>query len=177
MKLGFFDDMAYRRPATADRAHAVDGIELVRTIHWMEPERPDPLGPRTSIKVEVIGWVVQLVCKPVGTDGAWEVLGVFSNFTVLRPGEFLQPVERVIFQWERLDFDHFDRGTFPLKTTAVDYNDTVGPHYQPTAAHCFQVVETYMNRLDPEHDFDPTALVPVEETDAEVNDGAVPQGS
>lgn len=156
MELTYQDELAYERDATVDRAHAVNAKEYVRRLSWKETDGDHA----TYVDLEIIGFVVNLVCKPVGTDGAWNVHGVMSNFTILMPGEFLQPVERVVFMWTRKDYDMtgHGRGTEAVTSTAVDYVNTVGEHYQPTARHCAQVVQTYMNRIDHEFDLDPTKI-------------------
>jgi hypothetical protein len=161
MELGYYDVECYLRPATADRAHAVDGLEWARTVHWREAPPGDFKGAFTTWKVDIIGWVVQLICEedPDGDKGAWKILGVKSPFHKMLPGQWLQPVERVVFQWERLDFDPLEDDTFPWKTTATDYVEP-GEHYQASTNQCSQIIRQYINGINPETDLDPSALVP-----------------
>lgn len=131
------DSEVGRRQPTIARNYSL-GQEFFRSAEWTDGD--------AVTKVTAVAFVsgIRALRKP---DGSIDLLGQISRFDVLRKDEFIQPVERAVFLWERGD------------ETDVDYSNEVGLYYSATVEEAERQCQMFLENLDFEANFDPAAWV------------------
>lgn len=149
MRLVGVDETSFSRPPTVNKNFSL-GEEYVRTASWLDGE--------TVVTVEVIAYVSGIRAHRQ-SDGSVDMLGQVSRFDVLGKDEFLQPVERAVFIWRRRR--PAEDGTF-IDEEEIDYSNEIGLFYQDTLEAALANAKAWLDDLDFEAQFDPTAWeVPV----------------
>jgi hypothetical protein len=150
MRLVGVDETSLSRPPTINKNFSL-GEEYVRTASWMDDEE-------TIVTVEVIAYASGIRAKRE-PDGSVDMLGQMSRFDVLGEDEFMQPVERAVFVWRRRR--PAEDGTF-IDEEEIDYSNEIGLFYQETLEAALANAKAWLDDLDFEAQFDPTAWeVPV----------------
>jgi hypothetical protein len=121
------------------------GREFYRSATWQDGQ--------TTVRCEVIAFVtgVRALRKD---DGSVVLLDQITRFHVLNHGEFVQPVERAVFLWER-DVAAED-GTVSTEYD-VDYSNEIGLFYSPTVEDAEEQCRRFVDSLDFGEQFDPAA--------------------
>lgn len=138
--LGMVEEPVWSEKSAVDPDHAMDG-EWWRCAYWHDDD--------ADVSLVVTAWVVGIRCRK-HADGSWTMLGVMSRFDVLKDDEFVQPVERAVFLWDRT-------GPDGKKQSATDYVEDIGVWYQGTPEQAMEVCRQWITGFDVEAHCDPTA--------------------
>lgn len=144
MKLVSAED-AVTRPITVNRNYSVGEFEHVRTAQWSDGD--------TVVTVEVIAYVSGIRAQR-NSDGSVDLLGLMSRFDVLGKNQFMQPVERAVFLWNRRRPD--PSGGWVVDTD-MDYSNEIGVFYKDTIEEASANARLWLEELDFEAQFDPAA--------------------
>jgi hypothetical protein len=132
--------MGVRQP-TVSRNTSL-GREFHRSATWQEGD--------TTVSVTVIAFVTGIRTRK-NPDGSEDLLGQVTRFDVLRKDEYVKPVERAVFLWER------ERDG--VRDTAMDYTNEIGLFYSATLEDAEEQCQIFMENLDFSEQFDPAAWV------------------
>lgn len=132
-----------RRP-TVSRNTSL-GQEYYRSATWEADE--------TTVKVTVIAFVTGVRAHK-NPDGSVDLLEQVTRFDVMRQDEFVQPVERAVFLWDR-ERQAEDGST--VYDTDIDYSNEIGLFYQPTLEKAEEQCFIFVQNLDFDDHFDPAA--------------------
>lgn len=149
MRLVGMDETSFSRPPTINKNFSL-GEEYVRTATWKDGD--------TIVTVEVIAYAsgIRAHREP---DGSVDMLGQVSRFDVLSKDEFMQPVERAVFIWRRR---RLGSDGCLVEEQDIDYSNEIGLFYQDTLEAALANAKAWLDDLDFEAQFDPTAWeVPV----------------
>lgn len=127
------------RQPTVAKNHSL-GREFFRSATWEQG--------KTTVTVTAIAFVSGIRARR-NADGSVDLLDQVTRFDVLRQDEFIQPVERAIFLWERT----VDGAT----ETDIDYSNEIGLYYQPDVAAAEEQCRIFVESLDFGENFDPGA--------------------
>lgn len=144
MKLISADEKSFSRPPTINKNFSL-GVEYVRTATWQEEDM--------LVTVEVIAYASGIRAQR-HPDGSVDMLGQMTRFDVLGKDEFLQPMERAVFIWKR-------RRPGPdgdwIQEEDIDYSNEIGLFYQETVEATLANARLWLDDLDFEVQFDPSA--------------------
>lgn len=135
---------AQSRKPTVSR-HTSLGCEFHRSATWEEGD--------TTVKVTVIAFVTGIRARR-NKDGSVDLLEQVTRFDVMRGGEFIQPVERAVFLWDR---ERIAEDGSTVYETDLDYSNEVGLYYSATIADAEEQCRIFVENLDFEVQFDPGA--------------------
>jgi hypothetical protein len=121
------------------------GREFYRSATWEQGD--------TTIKVTVIAFVTGIRARR-NADGSVDLLEQVTRFDVLRKDEFVQPVERAVFLWDRETLA--EDGT-TVYDADIDYSNEVGLYYQASVEAAEEQCRLFVENLDFSHQFDPAA--------------------
>ncbi|MGZ4659659.1 MAG: hypothetical protein ACXVYB_00100 [Arthrobacter sp.] len=127
------------RQPTVIKTHSL-GREFFRSATWEDGG--------TIITVTAISFVTGIRARR-NADGSIDLLDQVTRFDVMGKDEFVQPVERALFLWERT----VDGTT----ETEVDRSDEVGLYYQPDVPAAEEQCRIFIENLDFVENFDPAA--------------------
>ena len=122
------------------------GREFFRSATWREGD--------TRITVNVIAFVTGIRTRQ-NPDGSQDLLGQVTRFDVMRKDEFIRPVERAAFFWDR---ERVVDG-ITVYDEDVDYSNEIGLVYSVTLEDAEQQCRIFMENLDFGENFDPDAWV------------------
>jgi hypothetical protein len=135
---------AQSRKPTVSRNTSL-GREFHRSAVWEEGD--------TTVKVTVIAFVTGIRARR-NADGSVDLLGQVTRFDVMGRDEFVQPVERAVFVWDR---ERIAEDGTTVYDQGLDYSDEVGLYYQATVADAEEQCRIFVENLDFEAQFDPAA--------------------
>jgi hypothetical protein len=121
------------------------GQEFYRSATWEEGD--------VTVKVTAIAFVTGIRARK-NEDGSVELLEQVTRFDVLRKDEFVQPVERAVFLWDR---ERIAEDGQTVYDEDIDYSNEVGLFYQPTVEKAEEQCLIFLTNLDFEAHFDPAA--------------------
>lgn len=136
-------DVRTRKP-TVSRNTSL-GQEFYRSATWEEGD--------TTVKVTAIAFVTGVRARK-NPDGSVDLLEQVTRFDVMRRDEFVQPIERAVFLWDR-ERQAEDGST--VYDQDIDYSNEIGLFYQPTVEKAEEQCLTFLTNLDFEDHFDPGA--------------------
>lgn len=136
-------DVRTRKP-TVSRNTSL-GQEFYRSATWEEGE--------TTVKVTAIAFVTGVRARK-NPDGSVDLLEQVTRFDVMRRDEFVQPIERAVFLWDR-ERQAEDGST--VYDQDIDYSNEIGLWYQPTVEKAEEQCLIFLTNLDFEDHFDPAA--------------------
>ena len=136
--------------ATASRQPTVSrntslGREFHRSATWEEGD--------TTVTVTVIAFVTGIRARR-NPDGSVTLLDQVTRFDVLRKDEFVQPVERAVFLWDR---ERMAEDGTTVYDQDIDYSNEIGLYYQDTIEAAEEQCRIFVENLDFEDHFDPSA--------------------
>ena len=136
--------------ATASRQPTVSrntslGREFHRSATWEEGD--------TTVTVTVIAFVTGIRARR-NPDGSVDLLEQVTRFDVLRKDEFVQPVERAVFLWDR---ERMAEDGTTVYDQDIDYSNEIGLYYQDTIEAAEEQCRIFVENLDFEDHFDPAA--------------------
>lgn len=135
---------AHSRKPTVSRNTSL-GREFHRSATWEEGD--------TTVKVTVIAFVTGIRARR-NADGTVDLLEQVTRFDVMRKDEFVQPVERAVFLWDR---ERIAEDGSTVYDEDLDYSNEVGLYYQDTIADAEEQCRIFVENLDFEAQFDPSA--------------------
>lgn len=138
------DPAARERRPTISR-HTSLGREFYRSATWEEGD--------TTVKVTVIAFVTGIRARK-NPDGSTTLLEEVSRFDVMGWNEFLQPVERVAFLWDR---ERMAEDGTTVYDEDMDYSNEIGLLYKKTIAEVEEQCRFFVNTLDFGKHFHPEA--------------------
>lgn len=121
------------------------GREFYRTCTWTEGE--------TTVTVTAIAFVSGLRARK-NPDGSTDLLEAVNKFSMISTDEFIQPVERAMFIWDR-QRPGPDGGM--VAEQEIDYSNEVGKGYVQTLELAEGQCERFIAHLDFAEMFDPGA--------------------
>lgn len=136
-------DVRTRRP-TVSRNTSL-GQEFYRSATWEEGD--------TTVKVTVIAFVTGVRAHK-NADGSVDLLEQVTRFDVMRKDDFVQPIERAVFLWDR-ERQAEDGST--VYDQDIDYSNEIGLFYQPTLEKAEEQCYIFVQNLDFDDHFDPAA--------------------
>jgi hypothetical protein len=136
--------------ATASRQPTVSrntslGREFHRSATWEEGD--------TTVTVTVIAFVTGIRARR-NPDGSVDLLEQVTRFDVLRKDEFVQPVERAVFLWDR---ERMAEDGTTVYDQDIDYSNEIGLYYQDTIEAAEEQCRIFVENLDFSAHFDPAA--------------------
>lgn len=140
------DSAAASRQPTVSRNTSL-GREFHRSATWEEGD--------TSVTVTVIAFVTGIRARR-NPDGSVDLLDQVTRFDVLRKDEFVQPVERAVFLWDR---ERMAEDGSTVYDQDIDYSNEVGLFYSATLEDAEKQCEIFVENLDFATHFDPSAWV------------------
>lgn len=140
------DSAAASRQPTVARNSSL-GREFHRSATWTEGG--------TTISVTAIAFVTGIRARR-NADGSEDLLGEATSFDVMRKDEFVRPVERAVFLWDRTRPDADGQ---LVHDTSIDKSDEVGLYYATSLEAAEKQCEIFIESLDFEENFDPAAWV------------------
>lgn len=144
MQITAQDATVGERQPTVSRQTSL-GREFFRSATW---ERED-----TTVKVTAIAFVTGIRARK-NADGSVDLLEQVTRFDVMRENEFVQPVERAVFLWDR---ERTAEDGQTVTEQDVDYSNEVGLFYQPDVPAAEAQCRIFLENLDFEQNFDPAA--------------------
>lgn len=121
------------------------GREFVRTCTWEDGT--------TTVTLTLVGFVTGIRARR-NPDGSIDLIGQMTRFDVLRKDEFLQPIERAVFLWDR-EREAEDGTT--VYDSDMDFSDEIGVVYSRTVEDAEAMVEQFVTNFDFERSCDPGA--------------------
>lgn len=137
------DKAAASRKPTVSRNTSL-GREFHRSATWEEGE--------TTVTVTAIAFVTGIRARR-NQDGSVDLLEQVTRFDVLRKDEFVQPVERAVFLWDR---ERMAEDGSTVYDADIDYSNEIGLFYSATLEDAEKQCEIFIENLDFGH-FDPSA--------------------
>lgn len=138
------DTGAASRQPTVSRNTSL-GREFHRSATWEEGD--------TTVTVTVIAFVTGIRARR-NPDGSVDLLEQVTRFDVLRKDEFVQPVERAVFLWDR---ERMAEDGSTVYDQDIDYSNEIGLYYSATLEDAEKQCEIFVENLDFSSHFDPTA--------------------
>lgn len=121
------------------------GQEFYRSATWEEGD--------TTVKVTAIAFVTGIRARR-NQDGSVTLLSQVTRFDVLGKDEFVQPVEVAVFLWDR---ERIAEDGQTVYDQDIDHSNEVGLFYQPTVEKAEEQCLIFLQNLDFEEHFDPSA--------------------
>ena len=143
MQITAQDTTVGERPPTVSRNTSL-GREFHRSATWEQGD--------TTVKVTAIAFVTGIRARR-NADGSVDLLEQVTRFDVMRENEFVQPVERAIFIWDR---ERIEAGQ-TVYDQDVDYSNEIGLFYQPDVPAAEAQCRIFLENLDFGEHFDPAA--------------------
>jgi hypothetical protein len=144
MQITEHDRVVRTRKPTVSRNTSL-GQEYYRSATWEEGD--------TTVKVTAIAFVTGLRARK-NPDGSVDLLEQVTRFDVMRQDEFVQPIERAVFLWDR-ERQAEDGST--VYDSDIDYSNEIGLFYQPTLEKAEEQCFIFVQNLDFDDHFDPAA--------------------
>ena len=135
-------EMGIRQPTVA-KNHQL-GREFFRSATWQ--------AGTTTVSVTVIAFVSGIRARKY-EDGSVKFLDQVSRFDVMGRDEFVQPVERAVFLWER---ERLVDGV-TVRDEDIEYSNEIGVVYSATLEDAEKQCEVFIENLDFEQNFNPAA--------------------
>jgi hypothetical protein len=135
---------AQSRKPTVSRNTSL-GREFHRSATWEEGD--------TTVKVTVIAFVTGIRARR-NADGSVDLLEQVTRFDVMHKDEFVQPVERAVFVWDR---ERIAEDGTTVYDEDLDYSNEIGLYYQDTIADAEEQCRIFVQNLDFDAQFDPGA--------------------
>ncbi|HSU47461.1 MAG TPA: hypothetical protein VLJ40_11150 [Arthrobacter sp.] len=143
MQITAQDTTVGERPPTVSRNTSL-GREFHRSATWEQGD--------TTVKVTAIAFVTGIRARR-NADGSVDLLEQVTRFDVMRENEFVQPVERAIFIWDR---ERIEAGQ-TVYDQDIDYSNEIGLFYQPDVPAAEAQCRIFLENLDFGEHFDPAA--------------------
>lgn len=143
MQITAQDTTVGERPPTVSRNTSL-GREFHRSATWEQGD--------TTVTVTAIAFVTGIRARR-NADGSTDLLEQVTRFDVMRENEFVQPVERAIFIWDR---ERIEAGQ-TVYDQDVDYSNEIGLFYQPDVPAAEAQCRIFLENLDFGQHFDPDA--------------------
>lgn len=121
------------------------GREYYRAATWE--------GEDCTVKVTAIAFVTGIRARR-NADGSVDLQEQVTRFDVLRQDEFLQPVERAVFLWDR---ERIAEDGTTVYDQDIDYSNEIGKHYVSTVAEAEERCWMFLDSLSFAKHFDPSA--------------------
>lgn len=121
------------------------GREFFRSATWEEGD--------TTVTVTVIAFVTGIRARR-NADGSVDLLAQVTRFDVMGKDEFVQPVERAVFLWDR---ERMAEDGSTVYDQDIDYSNEIGLFYQPDVARAEEQCRIFVENLDFGQHFDPSA--------------------
>jgi len=121
------------------------GREFHRSATWEEGD--------TTVTVTVIAFVTGVRARR-NADGSVDLLEQVTRFDVLRKDEFVQPVERAVFLWDR---ERMAEDGSTVYDEDIDYSNEVGLYYSATLEDAEKQCQIFVENLNFATHFDPSA--------------------
>jgi hypothetical protein len=138
------DRAAASRPPTVSRNTSL-GREFHRSATWEQGE--------TTVTVTVIAFVTGIRARN-NPDGSEDLLDQVTRFDVLRKDEFIRPVERAVFLWDR---ERMAEDGQTVYDTDIEYSNEIGLYYAKSLEEAEKQCEFFVNSLNFQTHFDPSA--------------------
>lgn len=137
------EEMGVRQPTVAKNYQL--GREFFRSATWQ--------ADTTTVSVTVVAFVsgIRARRKP---DGSVDFLNQVSRFDAMGRDEFVQPVERAVFLWDR---ERMAEDGSTVYDQDIDYSNEIGLYYSATLEDAEKQCEIFVENLDFATHFDPTA--------------------
>lgn len=136
------EEIGVRQPTVA-KNHQL-GREFFRSATWQ--------AGTTTISVTVIAFVSGIRARKY-PDGSVKFLDQVSRFDVMGRDEYVQPVERAVFLWER---ERLVDGE-AVKDEDIEYSNEIGVIYSASLEDAEKQCEIFIENLDFEQNFNPAA--------------------
>lgn len=121
------------------------GREFHRSATWEEGD--------TTVTVTVVAFVTGIRARR-NPDGSVDLLDQVTRFDVLGKDEFVQPVERAVFLWDR---ERIAEDGQTVYDSDIDYSNEIGLYYQDSVTAAEEQCRIFVENLDFAQHFDPSA--------------------
>lgn len=121
------------------------GREFHRSATWEEGD--------TTVTVTAIAFVTGIRARR-NPDGSVDLLEQVTRFDVMRKDEFVQPVERAVFLWDR---ERMAEDGQTVYDADIDYSNEIGLYYSASLEDAEKQCQIFIENLDFSTHFDPTA--------------------
>lgn len=121
------------------------GREFHRSATWEEGD--------TTVKVTVIAFVTGIRAQN-NPDGSVDLLEQVTRFDVMHKDQFIQPVERAVFLWDR---ERLAEDGSTVYDTDIDYCNEIGLFYSASLEDAEKQCLIFVENLDFGEHFDPGA--------------------
>lgn len=138
------DTQVHTRPPTVSRNTSL-GREFHRSATWEEGD--------TTVTVTVIAFVTGIRARN-NPDGSVDLLEQVTRFDVMNKDEFVQPIERAVFLWDRER--QAEDGT-TVYDEDIDYCNEIGLFYSASLEKAEEQCQIFVENLDFGEHFDPGA--------------------
>lgn len=138
------DRQVRERKPTVSRNTSL-GREFYRSATWEQGD--------TTVKVTAIAFVTGIRAQR-NADGSVELKEQVTRFDVLHKDQFVQPVERAVFVWDR---ERMAEDGQTVYDEDIDYSNEVGLYYSATVADAEEQCRIFVANLDFAEHFDPGA--------------------
>jgi hypothetical protein len=138
------DNAAGRREPTVSRDTSL-GQEFFRSAEWQDGD--------VTTRVTAIAFVSGLRAHK-NPDGSIDLLDTLTRVHTLNRDEYLQPIERAVFMWERQRPGTDGTTVFESE---IDYSNEVGLYYVSTIEEAEEQCRIFIENLDFGVQFDPAA--------------------
>lgn len=146
MQITAQDQGVQSRKPTVSRNTSL-GREFHRSATWEEGD--------TTVKVTVIAFVTGIRAQRQ-PDGSVDLLEQVTRFDVMHRDQFVQPVERAVFLWDR---ERMAEDGTTVYDQDIDYSNEVGLFYSATLEDAEKQCQIFVENLDFDQHFDPAAWV------------------
>lgn len=136
------EEMGIRQPTVSKNTQL--GREFFRSATWKDGT--------TTVSVTVIAFVSGIRARKY-PDGSVKFLDQVCRFDVMLRDEYVQPVERAVFLWER---ERLVDGEI-VRDEDIEYSNEIGVIYSATLEDAEKQCQIFIENLDFERNFDPTA--------------------
>ncbi|HJV97481.1 MAG TPA: hypothetical protein VJ617_00060 [Arthrobacter sp.] len=138
------DKSVLTRKPTVSRNTSL-GIEFYRSATWEDGD--------TTVAVTVIAFVTGIRAQRF-PDGSVQLLEQVTRFDVMGKDQFVQPVERAVFLWDR---ERLAEDGTTVYDTDIDYSNEVGLFYSASLEEAEKQCRIFVENLDFGDHFDPEA--------------------
>lgn len=121
------------------------GIEFHRSATWEDGD--------TTVKVTVIAFVTGIRAQR-HPDGSVQLMEQVTRFDVMGKDQFVQPVERAVFLWDR---ERLAEDGTTVYDTDIDYSNEIGLFYSASLEDAEEQCRIFVENLDFGDHFDPEA--------------------
>ncbi len=121
------------------------GREFYRSATWEDPEQ--------TIQVTAIAFVTGIRARR-NADGSIDLQDQVTRFDVMNKDEFVQPVERAVFLWDR---ERTAEDGSTVYDQDIDYSNEIGLFYVSTVAEAEEKCWYFIESLNFATHFDPAA--------------------